>query len=236
MSSDAATAPPTESGAGTSSTAPRHPTIGVPVPTLKTARLTLRPFTLEDVNSLAEWLADATYTTGVFYGPNSHEETHALFDMLVNAAKAHDAAPDTTPAPAFVLGAWDDAAEGGPVLVGQTAIVFNDGSGGDYNLDVAEIGYQINPEFFRKGYGLEVASAARDYAFKTLGLRRLHASVMGNNKASNRILEKLGFTLEGTRREHFVKRDGSTHDECVWGMLARELPADAGDDVDAGAA
>jgi RimJ/RimL family protein N-acetyltransferase len=62
------------------------------------------------------------------------------------------------------------------------------------------------------------AKAICDYAFGTFGLDRLQATVFGWNPASARVLEKIGFQLEGRHRQAVLK-DGERTDLLIYGLL-----------------
>jgi ribosomal-protein-alanine N-acetyltransferase len=57
-----------------------------------------------------------------------------------------------------------------------------------------------------------------EYAFETLDLVRLHTGVFDYNKASRRVLEKCGFTLEGIFRKSVIK-NGKFFDEYRYAKL-----------------
>ncbi len=57
--------------------------------------------------------------------------------------------------------------------------------------------------------------------FDTLDLNRVRADVDTRNRASARVLEKLGFVREGTLREDCIV-DGDVSDSWVYGLLRRE--------------
>ena len=63
--------------------------------------------------------------------------------------------------------------------------------------DDIELGYRLARESWGKGLATEAASALADYAFGRLGLPRLVAVVYPENRASRRVLEKLGFAADG---------------------------------------
>lgn len=67
------------------------------------------------------------------------------------------------------------------------------------NFEVAVLGYWISQTHTRRGFATVATRAACEYA-KTLGYRRVVASVAPNNHASQRVLEKAGFAkIFGTR-------------------------------------
>ena len=59
------------------------------------------------------------------------------------------------------------------------------------------------------------------WAFDTLDLNRVQAEADTRNPASARVLEKLGFVLEGTLREDCVV-NGEVSDSWVFGLLERD--------------
>ena len=62
-------------------------------------------------------------------------------------------------------------------------------------LPEPDIGFAFLPAYWSQGYGLESATAVKDYARETLRLPRLLAIVNPSNHGSIRLLEKLGFSL-----------------------------------------
>ena len=59
------------------------------------------------------------------------------------------------------------------------------------------LGYMLRRDTFGQGYATEVARALIDYGFNTLGLSEVTAGTMDGNRASERVLEKLGFVRTG---------------------------------------
>ena len=66
----------------------------------------------------------------------------------------------------------------------------------------ADFGYVLAPRHWGFGYGTEVARALVDFAFGTLGLRRLIAVVAVENERSRRVLDKAGLRWDGLMRRH----------------------------------
>ena len=85
----------------------------------------------------------------------------------------------------------------------------------------AELGYWITPDRQGKGYATEAADLCLTHAFDELGLHKVWARTAGDNKASNRVLEKLGFQQEGVLREHWYGF-GRYVDEYRYGLLEAE--------------
>lgn len=63
-----------------------------------------------------------------------------------------------------------------------------------------EIGYRLPTEQWGKGYATEGAAAMLRHGFHTVGLQRIVAFVFPENRASARVLEKLGLHCEGSKQ------------------------------------
>ena len=59
-----------------------------------------------------------------------------------------------------------------------------------------EIGWWVLPELQGRGLGSEAGAGCLRYAWDTLGLRRVAAIAMPDNRPSIRIMEKLGLRFE----------------------------------------
>jgi ribosomal-protein-alanine N-acetyltransferase len=64
-------------------------------------------------------------------------------------------------------------------------------------LDFPDIGYSLDPAFWKKGYASEAAAAVLDYGFGELGMTRVLAITSPSNEASARLLLRLGMTDDG---------------------------------------
>jgi ribosomal-protein-alanine N-acetyltransferase len=64
--------------------------------------------------------------------------------------------------------------------------------------DDVELAYRLARAAWGRGIASEAGAALLDYAFGTLGLPRVVAVTYPENRASQRVLDKLGFTREGT--------------------------------------
>ncbi len=82
----------------------------------------------------------------------------------------------------------------------------------------AEIGAVIDRPYWGKGYGTEAIKLVRDYAFNMLNLHKLTANVYAANKGSLRMLEKAGFTIDGTHTS-LLLLDGVYTDGILLGMI-----------------
>lgn len=91
-------------------------------------------------------------------------------------------------------------------------------------IGLMEIGYIIVPSERRKGYGTETAQILVDYLFLSKKIVRIQAATDVKNKASQRVLEKVGFKREATlRKAGFVR--GKWADGYLYSILREEWSA-----------
>lgn len=76
-------------------------------------------------------------------------------------------------------------------------------------------------EFWSSGYGTEATILLIIYAFEQLNLHRISSSVYDFNERSCKMQEKVGFKIEGVRREAIYK-NGRYAGEIVLGLLKKE--------------
>lgn len=69
-------------------------------------------------------------------------------------------------------------------------------------LPDADIGFAFLPEFEKKGYAFESASASMQYGRDVLNLTRVLAITSQDNEASGKLLGKLGFKFERLQDVH----------------------------------
>jgi len=79
----------------------------------------------------------------------------------------------------------------GDALIGACGFVRRDA------LPGPDMGFSFLPEFERKGYGFESATAVMKYGREVLGFDEVLAITSLDNDASGKLLAKLGFILEG---------------------------------------
>ena len=87
----------------------------------------------------------------------------------------------------------------------------------------ADTGLMIGrKDFWGKGYAFEAWMLIIDYAFSELGLRKIIAGAIADNRASVETLKKLGFKVEGTFRQEYLV-DGKYCDGIRFGLLKSEF-------------
>ncbi len=88
----------------------------------------------------------------------------------------------------------------------------------------AEIGYDLHPEFWHQGYMTEAVIAALNFGYSDqffFALNRVEAITYPEHNASIRLLRRLGFMEEGLRREFGFWKE-SFHDLRAFSLLRRD--------------
>jgi ribosomal-protein-alanine N-acetyltransferase len=89
---------------------------------------------------------------------------------------------------------------------------------GGEEIGGAEVGYWIGADHWGRGLATAALAALTDHGFGELGLRRIQAGVFSWNPASVRVLEKVGYRLEGRHRERICKQ-GRIGDMLMYARL-----------------
>jgi ribosomal-protein-alanine N-acetyltransferase len=92
----------------------------------------------------------------------------------------------------------------------------------DFDNPSAVIGYALTKAYWGRGVMTACVNEILRWGFETLDLNRIEATVNVENGRSSRLLEKLGFKLEGRLREYRRRRGVVMADSHVFGLLRRE--------------
>ena len=111
----------------------------------------------------------------------------------------------------------------GATLIGEDKVI------GSFSLfdwqryhNRAQIGYDLARRYWGQGIGSEAVRALLRFGFERMKLHRIEAYTIIDNHASVRMLQKLGFQLEGVRRQYSWEEDGAYHGSGVFGLLRHE--------------
>ncbi|RRR97646.1 GNAT family N-acetyltransferase [Glycomyces terrestris] len=117
-------------------------------------------------------------------------------------------------------------------LRGRSALmVIDDGTGyqGTIGLyDVARvvgtgmIGYDLRASVRGRGYATRAVNLVRQWAFHEVGLDRVWAGTDLHNTASQAVLRRAGFRLEGVERGGLPTLAGRRRDTLVWAVLSSD--------------
>ena len=89
----------------------------------------------------------------------------------------------------------------------------------DHHHRRADIGYDLTRELWGQGLATEALTAAIRFGFSEMQLNRIEAQTIADNTSSTRLLGRLGFAREGTRRSYSWEEDGTFHDGAIYGLL-----------------
>lgn len=173
-------------------------------PILETERLLLREITQDDAEGIFAFFSNDNVTR--YYGQDTLENMEQAKQFVDFFTKSYLEKRGIR---------WGIERKGTPGIIGT--IGFNALS---LKHKRAEIGYEIHPKQWRKGYTFEAVSKVLDYGFEKLGLTRIGAVVFIDNEASNQLLSKVGFQKEGILRD-YMYQNGKAHDTYVYSILKK---------------
>ena len=178
---------------------------------LRTDRLVLRPLTPDDVDAVHAYQSLTEVCAHLPYEPRSREEVEKRLTD-----------PDYTrpvlEAEGQVLILAITLADTGE-LVGDALLFWHS----ELHRS-GEVGYELHPDHWGRGYAPEAADAMLRLGFEELGLHRITARIDAENTASAAVLRKLGLRQEAVLVENEWFR-GRWSDEIDFAILDREWRA-----------
>ena len=169
-------------------------------PVIDTPGTRIRPMCADDVPALREWMSNPSIYT--YWGKNPGK-TDKNPELLF--------AKPEKPGKRFHLGI-EDTKSG--KIIGELWVYLIE------NDRMASIAIRLAPSCHGRGYGTEALSAITGFCFEHTELKRLWAKVDVRNIASQRMLEKCGYTREGLIRQG--KMVNTWCDYYVYGILSTD--------------
>lgn len=174
--------------------------------TIETERLILRRFVYTDDDSmLKNWIADeniqSLYSEPVY---TTKEAVRELLDRYIGSYEKDD----------YYRWAMIEKASG--ECIGQIAYFLVDSKN-----HFAEIEYCVGGAFQCRGYATEATKAVMAYGFDQMNLHKVQICTKTINLPSKRVIEKCGFTYEGTLRDYFFM-NGKYIGRLFFSMLRSE--------------
>ncbi|WP_326513459.1 GNAT family protein [Clostridium intestinale] len=93
----------------------------------------------------------------------------------------------------------------------------------DDKVNMVTVGYTLNEEYWGKGFATKAVEAMKDYLINVIGINRVQAFVMPENIKSKNVLERSGFTKEGTIRQGEVWTGKGVVDLDLYSFLKSDL-------------
>lgn len=177
--------------------------------TIETERLILRRFEYSDTSAmLKNWIADEKiqfmYSEPVYTTEAAVKE---LLDKYIGSYAKED------------YYRWAIIDKETNECIGQIAYFLVDSKN-----HFAEIEYCVGSEFQCRGYATEATKAVIAYGFDKINLHKVQICTKTINKPSMRVIEKCGFTYEGTLRDYFYM-DGGYQGRLYYSILRNEYIA-----------
>ena len=178
-------------------------------PTLRTARLVLRPFEPTDAPRVTELVSAYEIADTTAAIPHPYVEPMAD-EWIRGQTAAYEAGENVTFA--VTLAATGE-------LIGAMGLRL------EPDLRSAELGYWVGLPYWNHGYATEAAQAVIGHAFGAHDVDRVHATHFVRNPASGRVMAKTGMRQEGILRRSAMKWD-RLEDVAHWSMLREEWSGD----------
>jgi len=188
----------------------------VDAPRLKTDDYLIRPFERKDLATFARYRSREVVARYQSWTTFTEEDAVALFEGMSDSSFG-------------TVGSWFQlaiASLGSDHLVGDLAVHFID-------EQQVEIGFTVAPEHQGKRVATQAVSRLLRYLFAVLQKHRVVARTDTRNRASCRLLEKLGFRREGHLVENVFFK-GAWGDEYLYALLRSEQRFTDPEDVPAG--
>lgn len=171
---------------------------------IRTERLVVRSFTLDDVDALHRWRSHpdvARYQN--WERPFPREEAARMVTELV----AMDGPENDE--------WWMAAIELDGEAIGDLALHL------EWQGRSAEVGYNLHPDHWGKGYAVEALDALVSHLFDDLGVTRVFGMLHPDNRASAQVLERVGMLFEGHTRSSYWDGD-EVSDDWIYGMTVED--------------
>lgn len=171
------------------------------LPTLKTKRLDLRPFTLEDAASVVPMVHDYALYRTTLHLPYPYDASMAETWIASHPVQFQEKGLVTL---AVVCRGNDE-------LVGAISL------GRHPQGNIGEIGYWVGRVHWGQGFASEALEALLPYGFDVMGLHRIQGRYLAINPASGRVMEKCGMVHEGILKGA-IRKEGYHHDVGFFGL------------------
>ena len=167
---------------------------------IETERLYLREITLDDQEALFRLHSNPSVQkyTGEAVAESIEEIEKAIENRNIHYKK-------------YGYGRWATVLKSGKHFVGWAGLAYLP------EFDVVDLGYRFLPDYWGLGLATEASRAILNYGFDTLNLKKIVAIAMAENKASIRVMEKVGMEFE----KMAPYEPGS--EDAVWYWCDKEL-------------
>lgn len=156
----------------------------------------LKPFTIHDLKDFMEWATDDLVTQHLTW--NSYTNFKQAQDFFESVVSKHS---------------WFKAISLNEKVIGS--ITLTQGSG--IYACKAELGYVLARNYWGQGFATQAVKLAVIQGFNELSIKRIEAFVEPLNVASQKVLEKNNFFIEGFLKKHVLKK-GVIKDHYIYAI------------------
>ena len=142
---------------------------------IETDRLTIRPYSVEDLPALEAILTDAT-TMRFWPRPFMPEEVAGWLSRAIESMRV------------TIYGRCALALKSSGAIVGDAGVVRSSAAGAERD----DLGYIVHHHYWGQGLATEAALALRDHYFSAHSIAALFANMAWDNIPSQRVAEKIG--------------------------------------------
>jgi RimJ/RimL family protein N-acetyltransferase len=168
---------------------------------LRDGDILLRPWRLDDIPAIVAACNDAEIQHWIPVIPRQYTEEDARAFVLGEVPG---------------VGRQQFAITEGERVVGSIGMHVNDSRTG-------HIGYWCAADARGRGITTRALRLLSEHSLEELGLERLELITDPDNRASQRVAEKVGFQLEGVLRSYLLHPDGRRRDSVMFSLLPGEL-------------
>ncbi len=176
---------------------------------LETERLILRPFIESDFEAVHSYGSNYENIKYMIFGPNTEQDTR---DFIARAIDYLRAEPVKKYDFAVVL---KECAK----VIGACGVYCND------RFDEGMLGWVLHMDYWKHGYGTELAGELIRFGFENLHLHRIYATCFSENYGSYRVMERNGMRREGCFKQCRKGRPcdpNEWYDELQYAILVDE--------------
>lgn len=160
------------------------------LPTILTARLTLRPVRMSDAADMYEYSKDPEVARHVLW--DAHRSIHQTREYIRYLLRQYrNAAPGT-----FAIALRDNGK-----VIGTIGFMWVQTENRS-----AEVGYSLSRAYWNQGYMSEALQVVVEFGFQKLGLNRIEAQHETANPASGHVMQHAGMQHEGTLRQRIYNK------------------------------
>lgn len=171
--------------------------------TLETDRLILRPFKESDLEDFYEYAKNPNIGPNAGWPPHKNkEESQKILSIFIEENDV-----------------WALVYKENNKMIGSVGLHKDSLRSTE---DVKMLGYVLSQHYWGKGIIEEASKAAIGYAFDELTVSLVTVHHYPFNQQSKRVIEKCGFTYEGTLRHAAKLYDGRLLDLCCYSMTKEE--------------